>query len=264
MKNKRKRKKKSHKNKLFIAIVISVILILITTFVCYKIFLLDKYDVKKLETTNYDNFLKAYNERENITVNHIAVENNDYLIYKNIKIKNVYQDYSIDEELSFESMVTYKKKDASGETIDSIRLSITEESYIDWFAAKEKNFFMSIESDGTSMPLEADITDYLSKNEVDEDLSLFKLLNNTRDFKPNIFTSSKKIKDNYGSHLIASIALPTIDKFIILTGEHNGYIMATENYKEVHIFKDNYAYNLMFTSKTESEILELLNTLIIE
>lgn len=264
MTNKRKRRKKKQKNKLQLAIIISVIVILITIFICYKVFLINKYDVAKLETTNYDKFLRTYNSREKVKVELAPVENNDYLVYENLKIKNEYKDYKINETNNIDNLIIYEKYDSNNTKVDVLQIYITEESYIDWFKTDEKNFYVSIEDDGNEIPLEAEISDYLEKNKVTEDKELFQLLSNTRNYTPNIFTSSEKIKDHYGTHLMASIAMPAIDKYIEFNGDYEGYILIINNIKEVHIIKDKKTYTLTFTTKTEEEVLNLINTLIIE
>ena len=102
---------------------------------------------------------------------------------------------------------------------------------------------------------------YAYKNQSDQ---IPNLLNKTRNYKPNVFTSGEKIRSNYAMHLMASITMPAIDKFITINGIHNGYMMVIKDYKEVHIKKGDLTYNLIFTNKTEEEVLSLLNTLVIE
>lgn len=264
MKNKRKRRKKKQQNKLRIAIIISVIVILLTTFICYKAFLINKYDVAQLETTNYDKFLRSYNAREKEVIQWQTVDNNEYLVYENLKIKNIYKDYKINESSNIDNLIIYEKYDSSNTKTDTLQIYISEESYIDWFSTDDKNFYISIEEDGKQLPLEAEINDYLEKNKITDDESLFKLLSNTRNYTPNIFTSTSKIKDHYGTHLMASITMPAIDKFIELNGDYDGYILIINNIKEVHIIKDGKTYSLTFTNKTEEEILDLISTIVIE
>lgn len=264
MKNKRKRRKKKQKQKLRIAIIISLVIVLITTFVCYKVFIINKYDVSKLETTNYDKFIRAYNSREKEKTEIKAVDNNDYLTFENIKIKNIYKDYKIKEANQIANSVIYEKFDSNNNRVDALQIYITSESYIDWFSSNDKNFYVSIEDDGEDLPLESEIDDYLDKNKVTDDKSLFKLLSDTRNYSPNIFDSTAKIKDHYGTHLVASIAMPAIDKYIELNGEHEGYILVINNIKEVHIIKDKKTYSLTFINKQEEEVLDIINTIIIE
>ena len=261
---KKKRKNKKNKNKMIILFIVIGLILLVTLFISYKVFIIDKYNLEQLETKSYDMFLEAYNKKETYTTSAVEVKEKDYLTYENIKIKNVYKGYKKENITTYGGGVTYKKYNSKGEVTDSLRISITEDSYIDWFEEDDKNFYGSIENDGVSIPLETDVDDYLEDNYVYSDNDLFKFLNKTRNYKPNVFTSGEKIRSNYAMHLMASITMPAIDKFITINGIHNGYMMVIKDYKEVHIKKGDLTYNLIFTNKTEEEVLSLLDTLVIE
>lgn len=265
MQKKKKNKKNSDsKKKLVITLLASLLIILMTLYISFKIFILNKYDVEKLENTSYDKFLKSYENKETLITKTKVVDNNDYLTYKNIKIKNNYKDYEKEELKTYGESIVYKKKDSSGNTIDFLQITISDESYIDWFSSKEKNFYTAIPKDGKEMPLVSNISDYLRENKINSDLDLFKLLSKTRNYKPNIFTSINKIKSNYGTHLIGSIIMSATDRFIVLSGDHIGYIQVMGNIEQVNIIKDNYTYCFLFSKKEDREILEVINSLIIE
>ena len=262
MKNKRKRKKNNNK-KLIIAIVIAVIIVLITLFISYKVFILNKYDVSKLNLDNYDKFLEGYKNQNKLTVDHVALNESEYLTYLNIKEKNIYgPSVETDYTNGLTPIVIYRKKDATGNVIDSMSIAIRD-NYKDIFSSDEKQFITSINSEGESTPLEADIDDYLKENNIKNDQDLFKFLSETRDFVPNIFTSIKKIKEHYGLHLVASITMPKIDSITFLSGEYQGYIFNINNYKQITIEKNDEQYVILLKDKTDDEILDFLNSIVI-
>lgn len=261
---KKKRKNKKNKNKKIILFIVIGLILLITLFISYKVFIINKYNLEQLETKSYDKFLDAYNKKETYTTSAVEVKESDYLTYENIKIKNVYKGYTKENVTQYGGGVTYKKYNSKKEVTDTFKISIMEDSYIDWFEEDDKNFYGSIENDGVSIPLETDVDDYLEDNYVYSDNDLFKFLNKTRNYKPNIFTPGEKIRSNYAMHLMASITMPAIDKFVTINGIHNGYMLVINDIKEVHIKKGEFTYNFLFTNKTEEEVLSLLNTLVIE
>lgn len=262
MKNKRKRKKNNHK-KIIITIIIAVIIVLITLFVSYKTFILNKYDVSKLNLDNYDKFLEGYKNQTELTIDNVSLTESEYLTYLNIKVKNILGN-SVEEDYTnnLTQTVIYKKKDETGNVIDSMSITIMD-NYKEIFSSDEKQFITSINSEGESTPLEADIDDYLEENNIKNDQDLFKFLSETRDYVPNIFTSTKKIKEHYGLHLVASITMPKIDSITFLSGEYQGYIFNINNYKQIAIEKNNEQYVVLLKDKTDEEILQFLNSIVI-
>lgn len=263
MKNKRKRKKNNNR-KIIIAIVTAVIIVLITLFISYKTFILNKYDVSKLNLDNYDGFLDGYKNQSKLTIENVPLTESEYLTYLNIKVKNIYgSSVETDYTNGLIPTVIYRKKDPSGNIIDSFSITIND-TYLEVFSSNEKQFITSINSDGESTPLEADIDDYLDKNNIKNDQDLFKFLSETRDYVPNIFTSTKKIKEHYGLHLVASITMPKIDSITFLSGEYQGYIFNINNHKQITIEKNDEQYVFLLKDKKDEEILEFLNSIVIE
>ena len=262
MKNKRKRNK-NKKKKLIITIVIAVIIVLITLFISYKVFILNKYDVSKLNLDNYDKFLEGYKNQNKLTVDHVTLNESEYLTYLNIKVKNIYgPSVETDYTNGLTPTVIYRQKDATGNVIDSFTVTITD-TYLEIFSSNEKQFITSIDEEGESTPLEADIDDYLEENNIKNDQDLFKFLSETRDFVPNIFTSTKKIKEHYGLQLVASITMPKVDSITFLSGEYQGYIFNINNYKQITIEKNDEQYTFLLKDKTNDEILDFLNSIVI-
>lgn len=258
-----KKNRKKTKNKLLISIIVAIIIILITIFVAYKIFLLNKYDISNLNLENYDAFLEGYKNQSELTIDNVPLSDSEYLTYQNVKVKNIYGSAVEEDYLNdFYQNVIYKKKDASGNVIDSFSIAIND-TYLEIFSSDEKQFFTSIDSEGESTPLEADIDDYLEDNNIKNDQDLFKFLSETRNYVPNIFTSTKKIKEHYGLHLVASIVMPKIDGITNLTGEYQGYIFNINNQKQITIEKNDEQYVFLLKDKTDEEILEFLNSIVI-
>lgn len=252
-------KRKNNKTKVMI-----LVLVTICIFLSYKGYILNEYNTNKLNTETYDNFLQGYKIQKTITVERTDLNENEYLSFENVKVKNILGTYTEKEQISkYIKHAIYKKKSKNGETADYIQISIAD-PYIEWFKSTEKNFYVSIDKEGESISLEADIEDYLEENNITTDLELFKFLSDTRSYKPNIFTNTEKIKDHYGTQLVASIAMPKIDSFTIIEGVYNGYILNINNIKEINVIHNNERYTFMLYNKTEEETLDFLNTLVID
>lgn len=263
MKNKRKRKKKTNKKINVIGIISIILILVLLCFIGYKINILNKYDIEKLNLDNYDEFLNAYNSKSELTIDHVTLNENEYLTYLNVKVKNILGDGVEENYLNNTSpQVYFNKKDASGNIVDTISISIID-SYITIFTAEDKNFMTTTDSAEDDIPLEAEITDYLTENNITNDLELIKFLSETRNYKPNIFTSTNKIKNHYGTHLMASITMPKIDSFTVLNGQYQGYIYSINNYQQISIEKDNEQYIFLLKDKTSEETLEFLNSIVI-
>ena len=64
------------------------------------------------------------------------------------------------------------------------------------------------------------------------------------DKKYGVFTSISKLREDYSIRLIASIALPSVDKIYYINGVHKGYMFELVNEEkgnklyEVNLFKD--------------------------
>ena len=74
------------------------------------------------------------------------------------------------------------------------------------------------------------------------------------DKKYGVFTSISKLREDYSIRLIASVALPSVDKIYYINGVHKGYMFELVNEEsgnklyEVNLFKDGKRYILSVLS----------------
>ena len=74
------------------------------------------------------------------------------------------------------------------------------------------------------------------------------------DKKYGVFTSVSKLREDYSIRLIASVALPSVDKIYYINGVHKGYMLELINEEkknklyEVNLFKDGKRYILSVLS----------------
>ena len=77
------------KKKKNVVLVVVGILLLVCLYFGYKGFnLFYYYNVDRITTQDYDDFISQFTIKDTMTINHKNVESNDYLEYQNIKIRN--------------------------------------------------------------------------------------------------------------------------------------------------------------------------------
>ena len=57
--------------------------------------------------------------------------------------------------------------------------------------------------------------------------------------------------------------MPKIDSITFLSGEYQGYIFNINNYKQIAIEKNDEQYTFLLKDKTDDEIQEFLNSIVI-
>ena len=245
-----------------IILIVSVVLLVLVYF-GYKLINLAIYDVNNMSIDDYNKIVSGLKVNDIMTINTTKLENNDYLTYKNMKIKNDFKDFELKDNNDGRS-VTYLSKDEETNQTKAIILSINE-IFIDLL---KSNKTLYIENDIRVNNLE--VKRYLEKNNVNTDIELFEFLNSQRVNKINLFTPVSVMKENYKIHFITTVAFPVIKDITLLKGDYNGYIFNIENnvgIKDVSIIKNDKRYTITFFNTnyfTNDYINELLNTLIIE
>ena len=116
-----------------------------------------------------------------------------------------------------------------------------------------------------------DINEFLEKNNITNDIELYKFLEKTLNKKHSIFDSVDDMKTLYALHLQNYIGNMNNDGITLIDGDYEGYIinhnMSGVNIIECNVLKDSKRYVLTFnntTYYTDDKIQDLLNTLVIE
>ena len=250
------------KKKRKIILVIVGILLLICLYLGYKAFNLFYYNVDRITTQDYDAFMSQFNIKGTITIKHQNIESNDYLEYQNIKIKNDFKDFEKLEQTTGETSLKLILKAENRETKSSFWMGETD-TYVALLKA-DKTLFGTDNKKVTN----TDITSILEENKINNDIELFKYLSHQKEVKNNIFTSTKKMKENYNFQYIVSIIMPQMDSITLINGDYQGYIFNLKNnMKEASILKNGKRYVFMFldtTYFTDEKINDLLNTVVID
>lgn len=185
---------KGKKFKPVIGVIASIVLIAIC-FVGYKSYCLNLYDLNSNE--NCKDFVKNLTLEEPITINHSDVKDNDYLSFRNVKIRNDFADFEQSDEYQLEDeSVRYVNK-----AKDAAFWMSTFASYVELMKESNKTYYNS------DMSSNYDYTGFLNENNITKDTELIEYLVNNKDTKHNIFTSVDKMKERYYVYSFASILM---------------------------------------------------------
>lgn len=194
----------------------------------YKIIKMSSFDISISETFDKTLMTKSNNEK--------------YISLKNLSIRNDFQDF-------------YKFK-YQGTTSDNINYvlfdkldkdeAILKISYDDSYLVK---FISNLEFDKFGLKQSKLLNEkFFKKRNITNDIELIKYLVENANKKNNIFTSVKKMKENYIiNYLCSNIFCTDINNIRILN--ENTYIINRNNIEEVNIIDNDRLYSLKFINK---------------
>ena len=244
-----------NKYKLIIVVIIASI---IGLYFGYKAFILTEYNTDVLFTDSYNEFLKGLDNKNEMEVNKVSYEEEEYIELENFKFINKFDDFEKDETTEdFFKYFLYE----DDEFIASFWVG-EEDSYISYFVADYE--FYGIENPNIE---DVNLKEFFKKHKINNDFDLFNYLSKNKDYKNNIFTSTKNIKENYTLNLLSSTIFPSIESLTLVNGEYNGYIFnINDKVKEVNIIEDNKRYIFTFIGADyfdKEDINEILNSIVI-
>ncbi|MBQ7140240.1 MAG: hypothetical protein IJO32_01900 [Bacilli bacterium] len=247
--------------KKYIILVVSSLFLLVLGYFEYKIFNLYYYDTNDIMEEQYVNFLNNLENKNTITIN-TNLNVDDYLTFKNIKIRNDFEEFKkIDESNDVLEYVKYVLYDENEKGQAGFVFGISD-TYVNML--KED---VSVYGSDIKKINDSGLEEFFNENNINNDIELFEYLKNNKDVKNNIFTSVKQMKNNYTIHLLSSIAFPSLENYTLIEGDYVGYIFNSNKLKEVNIIKNNKRYIFSFINLdyfNEKYINELLNTVIID
>lgn len=258
------------KKKYIIIIVVILLLLLVGGYLGYKIYYANYYDLSHIENFEKyrDNFVI---DEEKFTITTTKILEEEYLIFKNIKIKNIFAGF----ESKFNS--------------DEFEFPHSDDSI--WYVLKDNETNKQIAAigfgRGTSMFEQYNNDAYIfgdervsetknmskvfEKYNIKNDIDLLKFIEKTKNDKNSIFDSIQDMKDFYSIHLLNVVGYSNIEELKLIDGNYEGYMikhnMDSGYIKEYNILKDGKRYCLTFIGLeyfTEEKIQDLLNTLVIE
>ena len=247
-----------NKNKKFMKknILISSLVIILLLLACIKFAYLFRYKIN-------NNEINSYISSQKVSINTNRESNFEYVIYEDIKFKNIIQDFdevvnsNLDQNIKMYTY--YDEKDRQTYTF-SVSVNKTIISSL-----KENKFSIGI-NDATYNSINKQ--KFLKKNSIDSDWDLIKFLVENKNIKNDIFTLWMNIKENYYISELSEMILGNENIFSYIGGDINGYIknLYTVGYKEAHILYGEYDYTFLFSSDyfNDDKIQELLESIIIE
>ena len=256
-----KTKEKKIKRKTTLKTLIIILLIFLVSFLIYKVSYIKIYSTQKVEKEEVEAIINGLSNQQVMTIYKRTINEDEYLIYKDVKIRNDFDDFILSEELSSKNRNVYKKYDADGKTKATFQIG-TDTTYIDYFTSDDIIFF-NVSDLGQFKS--ADRKYFLLRNDINNDIDFLNYIKDNYYAKSNIFTSERKIKENYALNLFVSIAIPRVDSLTIINGDYNGFIYNINNsIREVDILRNNKRYTFTFTGEeyiTDEYIQDILSTL---
>ena len=167
------------KKKKNVVLVVVGILLLVCLYFGYKGFNLFYYNVDRITTQDYDDFISQFTIKDTMTINHKNVESNDYLEYQNIKIRNDFKDFEKLEQTTGETSLKLILKDENEKTKSSFWMSVAD-TYVNLLKL-DKSLFGTEDKRITN----TDLANILEKNKINNDIELFKYLEKQKDIKNN-------------------------------------------------------------------------------
>lgn len=271
MKKKVKRNKKNSNNK---KIILAFVFLIVGYFI-YKGINLMIYDIHSNYfggvSSDYEDIYKNFENEENVfIINQVKTNNNDYLKYKDMKVKDVFKEFKKVEDYD-ENMISYRLED--NDYKDGVKASFSmgvSKSYVDMFieGIDDIGKFRNISID--------DRKRIIKENKIENDLDFIRFIKKYKNVKNNIFTSVKKMKENFYVAYFINYNFYKSNDFRFIDGDYVGFMTNNidndNKYEprlvEVIIFKNNKRYFLIFSGRNgyfnDDNIKEILNSLVID
>ncbi len=237
--------------------VLIIVLLIILGYVLYKSFNLFYYDIhnKMLYSlpSDYEDIYKGLYFQDGISIRIDDTKLDDDVVeYKNVKVKNYFKDFLLDQEHSKDG-VWYRQQKSK----NSFHIAISD-TYIDKF----------IKEDSDRRLKGIDKKKIIDENNIKNDVDLFRFLRSRRNTKTDLFTPVSELKENFALDYFVSL-LPCVKQMNLVSGDYMGYSYETNKgnnrYLQVVVLKDNKSYIFVFNGDkkyfTDDYVEEVLNTL---
>lgn len=231
-------------------------------------FLLYYYNINVITTDSYNDFISGLKISDTMTIDKVSIDSKDYLSFKNIKVKNEFSDFKVLEDQVSSDSIKYVLNDSENNIKASFWMGVTD-SYVDLIKSDYTLF-----GTGNNRISNTDLASVLDKNNINNDIELFKFLEKSKNIKNSIFTPLKKMKENYELQFITVVVMPSIDSITLIDGDYEGYIFnlqfGSESFKgmrEVRIMYQGSVYVFTFLNTeyfNNTYINEILNTVVID
>lgn len=240
------------------AVIISILLLVILSFIFFKSIMLKKYTVEQIH--EYENIIKKLDFTNSIEIYKKIINENEYLIFPEFKIRNDFSDFKTITELEDYEILKYLKFDEYDNLEAAFRASKDNQ-----LIEKFKKNFDEVPIGEDAIFIDEDREYFLIKNNINNDLDFLNYINQKYYLNSNLFTSLRQMEENYNFNNFVQISLPDIKKSAKIIGDYEGYIFdVQEDIREVHILKNNKDYIFTFIGEEmikDEYIVDLLSTL---
>lgn len=219
------------------------------------------YHTNSMSEKDYKELVEKLKIKDTITIHHTDLSEEEYLTFKNIKIKNKFQDFQVLEEENNNDFIKYAIYDAENpkKVTASFWMGI-DETFMYHFQLNQSVFGIDY-----SQFDKVDRIKLLEKNKVTNDIELLEYLVKHKNVQNHLFTAVSQMKENYVIKTFISVALPS-GTIRVIDGDYQGYLFESGNIREVNILKDDKRYVFTFVGKdyfSEDDVKELLSTIVI-
>lgn len=249
-------------------ILVSFLACFVLIFFVYKSTLLYFYSLPKYSVKKLEDIVSGLKVKDSIFIYKKTIPESEYIIIDSIKIENVFSEFDKLERLNDNYPHQFVLRDNMGKTVGAITISDSSltGNLIDIFVSDSLIFMRKF--DGYSIDVgqfnNADRKDFLLQNDINNDADFIKYISENCYVKNNIFTSPKKMKENYAINLFASVAVPKVNNITLIEGDYVGYIYNHDRYRGVNILRGNKTYYFTFMGEnfiSDEYIISLLSTL---
>lgn len=219
----------------------------------------------KFNKSEYYNITKnlAFKDTMKITKS-TPLNPDEYLSFKNVKVKNYFKDFKEAKNLDTSgNSVKYVLYNDDNKLIASFWITISET-----LTTKFKSN-LDIDNKEIDKLKEVNRENFLKKNNIRNDIDLFKFLESKKDINNNIFTNINEMKENYLISNFVESNVPEVNNITLIDGDYDGYIfkITAIGTKEYNLIYSGKIYSFTFIGTdyfSDDYINEILNTVIIE
>ena len=253
---------KKNKFKSFVIVSCVLLLLIVFGFVIYKGLFVYKHTINIPE--NYLKVVDGLKVKNTLKIYKRTIDEDDYLIEGNIKIRNDFNKYNREGEIKDDEMFSFVKYSLENEKQYVILGKMPQ--YIDEFVRDDLFFFYGDNDKNISGErfTAADRKYFLLRNDINNDIDFLEYIKNNYFKKNNLFMSEREIRENYAFNLFVSIVIPEENSISLIKGDYEGFIFNSDNSREIHIIRDDTVYSFLIRGDeliTDEYIIDFIGTL---